>query len=691
MEAIDVEAEYYQLSQEIKVGSVAEHDFEVTEFFRIYAGLAAENGDTPDLEYSPILYQGTPRHRVDGYALDMVEVGDSESGDLYLVVCDYSQDKEMPSINAKHVDQSVNLAERFFKRILNSDYLNSLEEEDPEYELGLLIHQYVERIKRIRVVIFTNGHLKTRKNVFETRAIGEIAVHINVLDLERYVKISASGSEPIEVDFEADFGGGIECLSPSTGADAYSAYLFAVPGAMLAEVFAAYGNRLLEQNVRTYLQARTNVNKGILKTISEEPGMFFAYNNGITATASEVEMGTLDNGKQVIFSIKNFQIVNGGQTTASLLYARDSQKKSLSHVHVQVKLSVIDEESLETVVPKISEYANTQNKVSLADLASNSPAQIQIHRLSQEVIPPQKPGRLHVVKWFYERSRGQYRSLFAYKTPVERKKLELEYPRDHLIIKTDLAKYEYSFDGKPHMVSMGAQKCFLKYTDDISKMASGGGSALNAVWYERAIAKAIVFKGLDRAIQRSDWYKEDRGYKAQIVTYTVAACADGFRRSGHQINLDMIWGQQEVPAQLLSWMLGEAEKVALILKNPPPNVRNISEYAKKAGCWDSGISGKAGMPGEKIIDDFGVSVTDYQDSHGAGKKEAKRHKELDMDIALAQLVPRASEIRALIESRGIVSPKNTSAIRKLEAGNLNLNRGEKNAIKTALERLEIEY
>jgi hypothetical protein len=402
-------------------------------------------------------------------------------------------------------------------------------------------------------------------------------------------------------------------------------------------------------------------------------------------------MGTLDNGKQAIFSIKNFQIVNGGQTTASLLYARDSQKNNLSHVHVQVKLSVIDEESLETVVPKISEYANTQNKVSLADLASNSPAQIQIHRLSQEVVPPQKPGYLHAVKWFYERSRGQYRSLFAYKSPAERKKLELEYPRDYLIIKTDLAKYEYSFDGKPHVVSMGAQKCFLKYTDDISSMASGDGSALNAVWYERAIAKAIVFKGLDGAIQKSEWYKEDRGYKAQIVTYTVAACADGFRRAGLQINLDMIWVQQEVPVLLLSWMLVEAETVASILKNPPPNVRNISEYAKKGGCWDSGVSGKAGMPSDKIKDDFGITVADYRDSHGAGKKEAKRHKDLDMDIALAQLVPRAGEIRALIESKGIVSPKNSSAIRKLEAGNLNLNRGEKNAIKTALERLEVEY
>jgi hypothetical protein len=691
MEEIDLNEEFQHLAQEIKVGSVAEHDLGVTEFFRIYAALAAENGDTPDLEYSPVLFQGPPKHRVDGYALDLIEGEGSESGDLYLVVCDYSQDDQMPSLNAKHVDQSVDLAERFFKRIHDSDYLDSLEETDDEYQLAVLIRQYYDRISRVRIVIFSNGHLKTRKNVFETRQVADKTLHINVLDLERYSKISASGNEPIEVDFAGDFGGGLESLSPSTGTDNYSAYLFAIPGPILAEVFAVYGNRLLEQNVRTFLQARTNVNKGILKTIAEEPGMFFAYNNGITATASEVTMVGLGDGRQAISAIKNFQIVNGGQTTASLLYARDSLKRDLSHVHVQVKLSVIEEESLETVVPRISEYANTQNKVSLADLASNSPAQIQIERLSREVMPPQKAGYLHSVKWFYERSRGQYRSLFAYKTPSERKKLELEYPKSHLVIKTDLAKYEYSFDGRPHVVSMGAQKCFLKFTDDLTKMASGGGAALNAVWYQRAIAKAILFKALDAAVQMSEWYKEDRGYKAQIVTYAVAACADGFRRAGHQINLDMVWDRQEMPAQLLTWMLKEAKTVASLLKNPPPEVRNISEYAKKAGCWETGVAGRVGIPSDKLLEDYGVSLADYQAVHAAGRQEEKRHKELDLDLAIIQLAPRASEIRGMIEAGGIASPKNMSAIRKLESGNVNLNKGEKNALKTALERLEIEF
>jgi hypothetical protein len=264
--------------------------------------------------------------------------------------------------------------------------------------------------------------------------------------------------------------------------------LFAIPGTVLADIFAAYGNRLLEQNVRTYLQAKTSVNRGILKTISEEPSMFFAYNNGLTATASLVRTASKHDGSLAITYIKDFQIVNGGQTTASILYARDGLKYDLSSVFAQVKLSVVEETKLEEIVPKISEYANTQNKVSLADLASNSPAQIRIERLSKEVVVPQKAGALHASKWFYERARGQYKSLFSYKTQPQRKKLETEYPKSQLIEKTDLAKFELAFDGRPHHVSEGAQKCFHRYITT-ALQAYSESAELNDVWFKCAVAK----------------------------------------------------------------------------------------------------------------------------------------------------------------------------------------------------------
>lgn len=685
---VDYQEEYTHLLEEVRIGSIADHELQITEFFRIYSALAAENGDTPDMEYCPVLKQGHGGYRVDGYALDVLEGDSVESGDLYLAVSDFRQDDEMPPVNSRDVDRAVDGVERFFKIATSRKFLDSLEESSPAYQLALLIQQYNTRIRRLRVILFTNGHLRVRKSVFETRDLDGVTMHINVLDLERYSRISSSGGESVEVDFDEDFDGAIEYLSASVGADSYQSYLFAIPGSVLAKVFAAFGNRLLEQNVRTYLQAKTGVNKGILRTIAEEPGMFFAYNNGVTATASSVQTRRLSTGALAISHIQDFQIVNGGQTTASLLYARDGLGRDLDHVYVQVKLSVVEEDQLADVVPRISEYANTQNKVSLADLASNSPVQIRIERFSKEVSVPQKAGELHSSKWFYERARGQYKNLFSYKTPSERKKLELMYPKKRLVTKTDLAKFELSFEGRPHHVSEGAQKCFNRYTTSVLTKL-GDGSSLSETWFRRAVAKALLFTDLDEAIQKSAWYQADRGYKAQIVTYTIAACADGFRSKEQQIDLDRIWREQSVPGLMLSWLLVEAQRVADILKSPPDNVRNISEFAKRDFCWEQYVKGKVGVPSDAILQ-FGISQESYRDETRLGNRESVRDLEVDFDVALFGLVPRANEIIVKARQSGAASPKNMSALTKIASGRLNLSKGEKTALKYLLERLEIE-
>lgn len=606
-----------------------------------------------------------------------------------MAVCDYRQVEELPAINSRDIERAVDGVERFFKAATSRKFLDSLEEASPAYQLALLIQQYSTRIKRLRVIIFTNGHLRIRKSIFETKDLDGITMHINVLDLERYSRISSTGGEPVEIDFDENFDGAIECLPASVGADSYQSYLFAIPGSVLAAVFAAFGNRLLEQNVRTYLQAKTGVNKGILRTIAEEPSMFFAYNNGVTATASSVLTRRLSNGALAISHIKNFQIVNGGQTTASLLYARDGLGKKLNHVYVQVKLSVVDEMRLADVVPRISEYANTQNKVSLADLASNSPVQIRIERFSKEISVPQKAGELHTSKWFYERTRGQYKNLFAYKTKSERHKLELMYPKTRLVTKTDLAKYELSFDGRPHYVSEGAQKCFNRYTT-LVLLKIGDGILLSETWFRRAMAKALLFIGLDEAIQKSSWYLMDRGYKAQIVTYTIAACANEFRIRSQQIDLDRIWREQSIPISLLGWMLKEASQVAKILRSPPDNVRNISEFAKRDFCWELYVKGKIGSPDDSILQ-FGVSIEEYNDETRQGSRETARRLDIDFDIKVTGLVHRANDIIIQANKIGAASPKNISALTKVAAGNLNLSKGEKAALKYLLERLEIEY
>lgn len=602
---INLDAEYSYLIDEIRVGSIANNKLQITEFFDIYSRLSADNGDTPDLEYCPILKEGQVGFRVDGYAFDIKLGENGESGDLYLVVCDYRQSNILATVNSRDIERAVNGARKFFIASNSRAFIDSLEETSPAYQLAILIHQYINKIKRLRIIVFTNGHLKIRKNKIDGKELNGIEVHVNVLDIERYAKMSSITDDLVEIDFENDFSETIECLPAYIGIGNYKSYLFAMKGTTLAEIYSRYGGRLLEQNVRSYLQAKTGVNKGILRTISNEPEMFFAYNNGITATASSVDVKKNKDNILTISYIKNFQIVNGGQTTASLLYARDTLGKKLDSVYIQVKLSEVEIQNLGFIVPKISEYANTQNKVSLSDLASNSPIQVRIERLSKESKVPIKAGELHVEHWFYERARGQYKNLFAYKTKSDKTKLQLTYPKNKLVTKTDLAKYELSFAGRPHHVSEGAQKCFNRYTTSILSKYDDC-NLLDQEWFNRMMAKALLFISLDEEIQKSLWYKQERGYKAQIVTYTVAACAFGFNMKDYHIDLDRIWKEQCVSSGLLNWMLENAQSISSILKKPPEKIRNISEFAKRDICWEQYVKGKIGIPDDDILK-YGVS------------------------------------------------------------------------------------
>jgi hypothetical protein len=682
----NLDDEYLNLAEDIAIGSAADGVPKIEEFFKIFAELAAENGDCPDLFYSPIL--SGSGYRVDGYTLDIPEDAEGASGDLYIAVCAFFQDQTLPSVNAKDIDKAVADVARFLRLALSGKSLGDLEETSHDYRLAMLLRSYMSKIARVRVLVFTNAHLKIRKKVFETSQIGSLTVHTNVFDLERYAKISSTGADPVEIDLLEDFAGGISCLQASGNSSGYKSYLFAIPGLVLADIFAAYGNRLLEQNVRTYLQAKTGVNRGILKTISEEPAMFFAYNNGLTATASMVRTANGGDGSLAITYIKDFQIVNGGQTTASILYARDGLKYDLSEVFAQVKLSVVEEQKLEQIVPKISEFANTQNKVSLADLASNNPVQIRIERLSKEVVVPQKAGALHASKWFYERARGQYKSLFSYKTQSQRKKLEAEFPKSQLIEKTDLAKFELAFDGRPHHVSEGAQKCFTRYITTTLK-ASADSEGINETWFKCAVAKAILFRRLDKEVAQSEWYKTDKGLKAQTVAYTLAACAQAFRDTGQQIDLLRIWRDQGVPTLLMEWLIEQAAVVHKILNNPPGAVKNPTEFCKKEFCWTLHVRGKTKPPGRKILD-YGVPLSEYIDEQSRGKRDGRRDSELDFEIALARLMPRAAEIMRLADSRGLISENNRRALSKLEAGRISFSKTEKNSLKTLLDRLDIE-
>ncbi|MDA7551793.1 AIPR family protein, partial [Rhodobacteraceae bacterium] len=241
---------------------------------------------------------------------------------------------------------------------------------------------------------------------------------------------------------------------------------------------------------------------------------------------------------------KNLQIVNGGQTTASILYARDKNKRDLSAVSIQMKLNVTNSDASSDLVKNISRFSNTQNAVREADFFSTHAFHVYMEKASQRIETPRRIETGIRNKWFYERARGQYKDRQAYMTPKKRELFLAEFPRNQLIDKTGLAKFYMSLAMRPHLVSQGAQKCFLEFANLISEQWQKDEANFNDQTYREFVAKAIFFIETDRAVAASDWYKENRGYKAEIVTYTISVIADAASRLKTSIDYGEIWSQQ---------------------------------------------------------------------------------------------------------------------------------------------------
>jgi hypothetical protein len=682
----DLQEAFEELREDIMLEAEARGVFQQEAFFELYAEAASENGDTIDLEYAHSRREGGSRpYRIDGHGFD------ADRGTLYLAICDYRDGNELESLQNDRLTSALKQATNFFENACSSAFINSIEETSPAFAAAYPIYLARDSIRRLRVILFSNARLATKRPPKLEEKVAGLPVVYSVLDASRFFEIQKSFRSPesIEVDLASVAGSPVACLKASTDSTDYQSYLLAIPGPVLAEIYGLYGARLLEQNVRTYLQAKTKVNKGILNTIREAPEMFFAYNNGLTATASSVDLATLPDGQLGISAIHNLQIVNGGQTTASILYAKDVGKSPLDRVHVQMKLSVVPPQLVEQVVPKISRFANTQNRISEADFFSSHPFHLQMERYSRILAAPPQNGALTGEKWFYERARGQYRDGTAYATKAEKKKHLIEFPKEKVIDKTDLAKFVLTFERKPNIVSRGAQKAFMAFADETAKAWKAAPTQFNEVWYRNACAMALIFRWTDKQIAKSEWYQNDRGYKSQTVTYTLAWIAEQIAKGDKPVfDWSQIWNSQAVPEELQEVILQLAPQIALAIRQTPESLRNVGEYCKTVLCWQT-IADKAfdvpAVPEHLLLDHADAKLEKKE-----AKATAKIDTEIDFDVLLHSLAPKAEIVRRTAERRGFLSPKSNAGLQKLASGNLLLARPEKNAIKLLVNRMAEE-
>jgi hypothetical protein len=615
--------EYHQsLMADIRREADASGIFPVEAFFDRMTERLTEAGE---LEVADRAYyqsgEGGHKLRIDGYAGDP---RDSE-GVLGLIICNFVDSEGVQTFGKGDVPPILNPLIRFLKKAKTEAFRDALNEANPAFQVSDLVIATWSQVTKVKLILISNRQYIGRDDTVKLADLGEVPITWSVWDLARFERFDRSGQarEDMVIEFAKDFGAPLPALKASQTGAALESYLLIVPGEQLAAIYDRWGARLLEANVRSFLQARAKTNKGIQKTIKDEPELFFPYNNGLSATADEVSCVRTADGL-AIASISNLQIVNGAQTTGSIHSGLKTAKDQLSQVFVQMKLTVVSPAKSEEIVPKISEYANTQNKVNAADFFANHPFHIRMEQFSRDVIFTARVGERHDSKWFYERSRGQFINARPKIKGKAQASFDIEFPKAQLFSKTDLAKFEFSAAGQPHIVSRGAQKNFAEFAKEIGEAWAKSDTKYDELWYRRLISKAIVFRWLETEVPKQPWY--EGGYRANIVTYSIAKLFHDANGEKQVLDLDAIWRRQSVPEALQRALLLAAAEANDVVTHPPAGVRNMSEWAKQQACWN-------GMKGRTLNydDDFETCLTLVETARTA-KRDEKAKKAMTEGI-----------------------------------------------------------
>lgn len=636
--------------------------------------------------------------RVDGYEMD--DVDDS----IRLLICDFGGGETPETITKTKAETLFSQIRSFVEDSASGRIWSSaLGEERQTQELSSIIESKhrqkadgTRTVSRYHLYLLTDAILSDRLKDLPTSEIDGVPVEFHIWDIGRLQGVSESqlGTEEIEVDFTQFEADGLPCLKASVAAD-YSAYLCVVRGDVLARLYDQYGSRLMEGNVRSFLSTTNKVNKAIQKTIRSEPSRFFVLNNGISATATKANVVDGESGLR-LHSVKYLQIVNGGQTTASLHAAMRRDSADLTNIDVQMKLSIVhekDTELLDEFIQEISKCSNSQTKVSDADFFSSHPFHRMFERLSRNIPAPRQPGVTYNTNWFYERARGQYQNAQSKLSYRDKKNFQLQNPRSQFLTKTDLAKYDNSWRMLPHEVSKGAQKNFLKFADLVAKDYGEDGKFFdNEAYFKEAIAKAILFKYTEGMVSnaKSTWYGGD--YRAQIVTYTIAKLAEMIHSNakGRTIDFGAIWQRQGLTAALGSQLEEIAKAVSKTITTPPIQSMNVGEWCKKENCWEEVC--RLSLP---LLSDFQselLSLTEVKEDKKDAIDKAQDDKKINALIEVFNLY-QAGVWRKAVEWSNKYSKlygRDLDLIKLAERGLTTLTDRQAKAIMQILSKLESE-
>ena len=641
-------------------------------------------------------YEGITRKNanmmIDGYAIDETD------GSCCVFIVDYRGPFESDKILSDDITKLFARLRYFVDESLKYELYQELEESTEAFEFSRMLYYDNNTITKFRFYLLTDAFNKQRtKNIKDNEVAGK-KVELNVWDINRIFDIVSSKTQKESVEIVLHELGykGIPCVKAVEYADVvadievmpkyddiideeedgkpeniitYSSYLAVVPGQVLNDLYLEYGSRLLEGNVRSFLSVRGKVNKSIQNTIKNYPEMFFAYNNGIAATASELDTEMTENGL-VITRIKDLQIVNGGQTTASiantLLTARKDENIDLSRLFVPMKVSVLEHSMSEKIIPKISEYSNSQNKVDASDFFSNHPFHIRMEDYSRKTPAPAVNGNQFQQYWYYERTRGQYnqgKMKFKPKS-TQMKQYETRYPESQVIKMVDLAKYMIIYEGYPEKVSKGKQAIVKVFAEEIKNKWNKSDVSFNLYYFKRVVALAIMFKETDNIIKNTAWYKLKHSYKANVAAYTMSIIFDYIRSnfSGYTLDFTRIWNEQSLYDEIREQIRILCGEVYEFITSDSRLTENVTEWCKKEECWN-----RARKVKWTFLPEFLKTLISEQEMK-RDEEEAKKNRKVENEIDEMKFIFAAgkqywTQLFNWGKSRNILSPMEMDIIK----------------------------
>ena len=616
--------------------------------------------------------------RIDAYAFDETDHS------LELFINDFQDTYETENLTGSKIDELYWRMYYFLDEVCNGKIANYFDDSDDALKIAALIKRRMnaigddpEQILKIRMFILTNKELSTdilNRNLLETKIrktkgsktvkstkkikkadFNGKPLEINIWNLERfYEKEKSFSSDPIVIDFRNDYScDGIPCIKGNIGENlGYEAYIAIIPGKLLSEIYIEHGSKVLEGNVRAFLgtSGSKSVNSGIRRTINNEPDKFFTYNNGIATTAADVETEEKD-GQLYITKIVDLQIINGGQTTASLAEAvLKKTNPELNGIFVPMKLTVIDDRETENedgvrfydqMVQNIAKYANSQNKVTAADLFSNDPFHIWMEKMSKKIFAP----AIHYsvpTGWYYERSRKRYeQEQFKLKSETDRKRFRAKYPKEQLITKEQLGMYLTTMKEQPNIVAKGKNFVIKEFNTIISQDYKTNKGCFNEFYFKKCICAAIIYRTVDNYLESHKdsarkptgfWYKAG-GYKLDIVPYTIAKIIHSVP-AGFTLDWNYIWNRQDLSPAFMH----EIEMVTKMTNDFICDSHGVivTEYCKRPETWVSYRDNVRYTPSEKFLSELmPESITKEQEV--ASQKDQKDTNDLNYVTEIIKL------------------------------------------------------